>query len=92
MAELDRVITVGIEAEGHREDGIYIPGPVTNYRVWARRESVVESDVESPAGTRIKALVRWRIRWFDAISRADVDRVSVMAEDRTWNVEALSDD
>ena len=49
----------GIEAEGHREDGIYIPGPVTNYGEFGRVENPLLRAMLSrqvSAGTRIKAL------------------------------------
>ena len=91
MASLDRIIDVDVQAPGAFVSGVYVPGPVTTYRVWAERLSVGSTDIEERQGTRIETVVRWRIRWRVEIARADVDRVAVRAEERSWNVEGVSE-
>ena len=48
MPQLDRRITLHVEAEGTRDllSGAYAPGAITDYEVWAeRRDSAAELDV-----------------------------------------------
>jgi len=88
----DSRITVGIRAEGTRDTkGRYVPGPITNYPVWADERNAGSSDQEAPQGIIVREIRTFLIRWFLALSVAPISRVSVSKLEAdgttvsTWN-------
>ena len=64
----DRIATFHISAPGTRDDhGEYIPGPVTDHRIWTDIEDFGETEVEVAGTFRIvraaRFIVRWRADW-----------------------------
>ena len=64
MADLDRVIEVGIRGPGTREDGTPIPGPITYQDVWARkRQDRTASLAVTQFGGELVSTPVFRIRY-----------------------------
>ena len=60
----DRIATFHIEEEGtNNEFGEYVPGPITDHRIWADIEDFGESEVAVAGAFRIVRAARFRIRW-----------------------------
>ena len=93
MPLLNRVVTVSVEAEGTRdENGRYVPGPVTDYRVWAVQTAAGSTDYETSEGTRIAQIVRWTIRYTAEIALARTDRVTITDENGfVWDPESIAE-
>ena len=68
---LDRLVTLHLEAEGRYIDGRWVPGQVTDARVWAQLSDGGESDSDGVGGIvtlrRLVATVRWDQRLIDTI-------------------------
>ena len=89
---LDRRIVIHLEALGIRnQQGIYVPGPVTDYPLWAQRMASGSTDVEDSEGTRVVRIVTWRVRWFAALASHRIDLMSLTAEGYTWNPESVNE-
>ena len=88
---LDSRITVGIKAEGTRDDqGRYVPGAVTGYGVWADERNAGSTDEETSAGVVVREIRTFMVRYFRELAVAPISRVSVTrTEDdgstSTWN-------
>ena len=93
MPALDRRITLHLEAEGTRDDqGDYVPGPTTDYPVWARIVGAGSSDSATGEGSRINRISNFLVRWFLALEQARVDRVTITDEHgRTWNADTIGE-
>lgn len=92
MPTLDRIVTVKIEAPGMRNSGTgeYIPGPVTDYRVWCQVSDGGSFDEEGEAGIRIVQIKQFTVRYFEALNDTSPNFVSVVDEDgRTWNCQNI---
>jgi len=90
---LDTQITIGIEAEGTRDDqGRYVPGPETSYPVWADERNAGSTDEETPAGVVVREIRTFMCRYFQELQIAPVSRISVtkLEDDgsttSTWNL------
>lgn len=90
---LDRIITVNIEAEGHRDDqGDYIPGPVTSHRMWARVTDGGSSDALAEGGIVVVKRAVWDVRYRRDILETIPNRLSVVDEYGTrYHVETVTD-
>ena len=64
MPGLDRIVTVGIEAEGRRpEHGDYISGEITYYRVWAQQQDGGSRSILGEDGFTLVRLRRYLMRY-----------------------------
>ena len=92
MATLDRRITIKIAQEGSRDNtGVYVPGPTTDYPVWATRRDRSLEDIESEGGTRNFARRDYRVRWFSALASTSASLVSVLDSGDTLDCENLAE-
>ena len=93
MPLLNRIITIGIEAEGDRdEDGHYIPGPSTDYRVWAATQGQGSTDAETVGGTRIFEIRQFTVRFLEVIARARTDLMTITDEyGYLWEPEEIAE-
>ena len=88
---LDRRITIQIEEFGTRnQNGEYIPGPVTNYPVWAERRAAGSSDHATGGGFITVSAQNYGVRWFRDLELADI--ALVMIEDefgQIWDADSI---
>ena len=89
----DRRIRLDIEAIGDRDDqGVYIPGPVTSYNVWAVVEDQGSTDEATGSGTIIRQRKSFTVRWSEAIVRGNVGLMEVVDEyGGVYNVEEVQE-
>ena len=90
---LDRPATVRITAPGARnDDGEFVPGVATDYRVWLTRiDAPGERDVTAE-GTRVTTAGRFRVRWFQALATADVTLTPQLRVDGDpWRITAVDE-
>lgn len=90
MAELDRRVTLNIEAEGTHESGRYVPGPVTPHAIWARRIESAGDSVVTVGGVRNANIRTYRIRWRADAASIPLTRLHIV-DGRTFNVTGLRD-
>ena len=89
---LDRRITVHIEALGEYVDGVYQPGEVTDYGVWAQRTSAGAADVATEGGIFVSEAATFLVRWFRELALTPPNRVSITDElGLEWNVDVISE-
>ena len=61
----DTIITIHIEALGMRDEhGEYVPGPVTDYEVWADETGAGSIDTPTVGGLIVTAGRTFLVRWF----------------------------
>ncbi len=78
---LDRRITVGIEERGSYVEGEYVPGPRTDYPVWATRIDKELTDITEQGGLAADVVRRqWRVRWFAELAAALSSQVFITDE------------
>ena len=90
----DRIATFHIEEEGtNNEFGEYVPGPITDHRIWADIEDFGESEVAVAGAFRIVRAARFRIRWrADWAGPLDSRRVRITDHNGdTFGVTSISD-
>ena len=89
---LDRRIVIRLTGESDRnEHGEDVPGSITEYPVWAERQSSGATDEETAEGTRLHSIVTWRVRWFTELAEHPIDLVAVLAEGAIFNAESISE-
>ena len=77
----DRLVTVHIEAPGHRvSGGDYVPGAITNVRTWATRIDRSAAQIITLGGLRTDTLRAWKIRWNAEIAATPAVRL-MLTED-----------
>ena len=82
----DRLITVTLTTEGMRNEfGVYVPGVVTAYRMWATRMDKSQEDIEQEGGLSDSTRRDWRVRWFPLLSSTPASRVSVIDDGVTFD-------
>ena len=100
---LDRRIVIHIEAPGHRASaeeaamdpdlapGDYIPGPITDYPVWAERRAAGSQDTPTVGGQVVTSVVTYTVRWFLELELANIVYVNVTDENNTyWDGDTVS--
>lgn len=89
---LDRRITVRLQAEGTRSQGEYVPGPVTEYPVWAQQQLAGSSDTVTEQGVVVVAQRRWIVRYVEVFATHPISRMTVDDEHgQRWNVENVQE-
>ena len=93
MAGLDRPITLHLQAEGHRdEQGRYVPGPVTDVRVWAQIDDGGEADTLTEGAVVVLARAVFAVRWTQAVIDTPPSRMEITDDNgRRWNVDTVTD-
>ena len=75
----DRVITLRLFDEGtFYQDGIYEPGPATDYTIWAEKEPAQVIEYLEAGGIRLSARITFRIRWRRDVLEATPARTEVI--------------
>ena len=88
----DRLITVNAQALGSRnEQGVFVPGATTVYRVWASKRDVTLEDVLESGGNRGVTERRWRIRYNGAIYLSSIELMTVEDGLQTFEVTNLQE-
>ena len=100
---LDRRITIHIEALGHHATseearldpdiytGQYIPGPTTDYPMWAERRAVGSQDTATVGGIVTSSVVTYLVRWFQALELTNIALVTLTDEfDILWDADTVS--
>ena len=104
---LDRRIRIEIEAPGRRAgmneteidpdtgdpyaQGVYIPGPITAYPVWAERRSAGSNDQPTSAGFITVSAQNYLVRWFRELEIANIALVEVIDEfDQVWDADSIA--
>ena len=90
----DRVITLRLFDEGTFQDGIYEPGPATDYTIWAEKEPAQVIEHLERGGIRIVDRITFRIRWRRDILEASPAQTEVIDDvgTRLGVVELREDD
>ena len=88
---LDRIIELGLEAEGEFVRGQYVAGPIKWLTVWAQRQSQGSVDQETSAGTRVRVIAGWIIRYRQDVARQPINRLHLRAQDGMWNIESVNE-
>ena len=77
----DRLVTVELQAPGDRDNqGVWVPGAITNVRTWASRHDKDASEIIFSGGTRTDVLRAWVIRWDARIAATPATRL-MLTED-----------
>ena len=89
---LDREIIISIEAPGTRnQQGIYEPGPVTAYNVWAERRAAGSNDQPTSGGFITVSAQSYLVRWFEELELANIALVSVEDEfGQVWDPDSIA--
>ena len=89
---LDRRITIRIEEYGTRnEDGEYIPGPVSEYPVWAERRAAGSNDQPTTSGFITVSVQNYGVRWFKALELSDIALVEIEDEyGQIWDPDSIA--
>ena len=85
---LDRPATIRLTAPGARnEHGEFVPGAVTDYRVWLTRVAApAERDVTAE-GVRPSSDGRFRVRWFRELATYDLELTAhLLLDGDTWRL------
>ena len=78
---LDRPITVGIRGDDDTNAaGQFVPGPVTEYPIWATPLDVSVTRNLSIGGARLDADRVFRVRWFEELALAPVTSIELADE------------
>ena len=78
---LDRPIIVGIRGpDDHNAAGIFVPGPVTDYPVFATVIDLTQTRDIMAGGARLRVDRIYRVRWFEELALAPVTSVEVTSE------------
>ena len=78
---LDRPVVVGIRGgDNYNDAGQFVPGPVTEYPVWATALDLTNERDIMPGGARNTADRVFRVRWFGELAVAPVTSVSIIDE------------
>ena len=91
----DRRITLAIRGAGRRNDhDEYIPGPLTNYPVWAELRPVDLERVVQTGGILTLVYGEWRVRYLQALMDAasDLTRVMVVEAAEAFTVRNVIED
>ena len=90
---LDRIATLRLAAAGTRDDqGVYTPGEITDYRVWASRIDAPVDRNETKDGTRVTGVGRFRVRWFRALADHDVGlEGQILIDGTTWRITTINE-
>ena len=84
---LDRVITLGIETAGYRDDnGRWVPGAVTPYPVWATRQDKTLDYIVESGGDRSIAERSYILRWRADLAAAVPSMITITDEARGFTV------
>ena len=89
---LDREITIRIEAVGTRDNhGDYIPGPTTEYNVWAERSAAGSNDQPTSGGFITVSVQNYTVRWFKELELANLALVEVEDEfGQIWDPDSIA--
>ena len=72
-------------------NGVYIPGPVTAYPVWAERRAAGSSDQATGGAFITVSAQNYGVRWFQALELADIALVEVEDEfGQTWDADSIA--
>ncbi len=78
---LDRLLSVGLRgADNYNDAGIFVPGPVTAYPVWATPLDISVTRNLETGGARLEADRIFRLRWFEELALAPVTSISLTDE------------
>ena len=77
----DRRIAVRLRADGMNVEGVYVPGPSTDYPMWAEERNSGSTDTLTEVGVVVTEIRTFTIRY-----RRDVDEHSIF---NTFVVDAL---
>ena len=84
---LDRVITLGIETAGYRDDnGRWVPGETLEHSIWATRTDKSLSDIDESGGSRSIAERSYLVRWRADLAAAVPETITVTDNGQTFNV------
>ena len=87
---LDTPITIRLEAIGDRnEHGEYVPGPVTEYPVWADQVNSGSTDQITPNGTFVTEVRTFTVRWFQELANHQTDLITLTVEGNRWDIESV---
>ena len=78
---LDRLLSVGVRGiDDWNDAGILVPGPVTEYPIWATPLDISVTRNLETGGARLKSDRVFRVRWFPELAIAPVTSVSIIDE------------
>ena len=88
----DREVTISIEAPGTRnQSGVYQPGPVTAYSVWAERSSAGSNDQATSGGFITVSAQNYVVRWFVELETANIALVELEDEfGQVWDADSIA--
>ena len=78
---LDRPVVVGVRGgDDYNDAGQFVPGPVTEYPIWATALDISVQRNLMLGGARLEADRVFRVRWFSELATSPVTSISVTDE------------
>lgn len=77
---LDRRLTLHVEAEGHREQGVSIPGPTTSHAIWATLDTAANQIQVVGGAFRLGNERVYVVRWRQDLATTPTTRLQFTSE------------
>ena len=88
----DTPITLHLEALGTRDNhGEYVPGPITDYPLWADQRGAGSTDTLTSTGTFTTEVRTFTVRWFRELEIHQTDLIRLTdGAGSLWDIESVA--